>query len=57
MFGSVHMNKLHLVAVLLLALGLVSFIVPIPRHEKHSVQIGDAKIAVQTQESEKLPPG
>jgi hypothetical protein len=30
--------------------------VPIPHREQHGVQIGDAKIGVQTESSEKLPP-
>jgi hypothetical protein len=45
-----------LIGVLLLVLGLVVFVVPIPHREDHSVKIGDAKIGVQTQSSEKLPP-
>lgn len=50
------MKSLTLVGVLLLVLGLAAFIVPIPHREQHGVQIGDAKIAVQTESSEKLPP-
>jgi len=45
-----------LVGVVLLVLGLLAFIVPIPQREDHSVKIGDAKIGVQTQSSQKLPP-
>jgi hypothetical protein len=50
------MKPVTLVGVLLLALGLAAFIVPIPHREQHGVQIGDAKIGVQTESSEKLPP-
>ena len=50
------MKPITLVGVLLLVLGLASFIVPIPHREQHGVQIGDAKIGVQTESSEKLPP-
>lgn len=50
------MKALPLVGVLLLVLGVLSFIVPVPHSEDHSVKIGDAKIGVQTQSSEKLPP-
>jgi hypothetical protein len=50
------MKPVTLVGVLLLVLGLASFIVPIPHREQHGVQIGDAKIGVQTESSEKLPP-
>lgn len=45
-----------LIGAVLLLLGLLAFIVPIPQREDHSVKIGDAKIGVQTQSSEKLPP-
>lgn len=50
------MKPVTLVGVLLLVLGLAAFIVPIPHRERHGVQIGDAKIGVQTESSEKLPP-
>jgi hypothetical protein len=50
------MKNVAFVGVLLLVLGLLSFVVPIPHSENHGVKIGDAKIGVQTQTSEKLPP-
>jgi hypothetical protein len=50
------MKKIALVGVLLLVLGALCFIVPIPRRENHGVQIGDTKIGMQTESSEKLPP-
>ena len=50
------MKLITVVGVLLLVLGLLSFVVPIPQRENHSVKIGDAKIGVQTESSEKLPP-
>ena len=49
------MRNLALVGVLLLVLGLLSFVVPIPHRENHGVKIGDSKIGVQTEHSEKLP--
>jgi len=49
------MKSLLLVGVVLLLLGVLSFVVPIPNRENHSVRIGDAKIGVQTESSEKLP--
>ncbi len=49
------MKPLILVGVLLLVLGLLSFVVPIPHREDHGVKIGDTKIGVQTESSEKLP--
>jgi uncharacterized membrane protein len=50
------MKALSMLGILLLILGLLSFIVPVPHSENHGVKIGDAKIGVQTQSSEKLPP-
>ena len=50
------MKNLVIVGALLLVLGLVSFVVPIPHRENHDIKIGDAKIGVQTESSEKLPP-
>jgi hypothetical protein len=40
---------------LLLVLGMFSFVVRVPRKESHGVKIGDTKIRVQTENSEKLP--
>ncbi len=50
------MKALPLVGVLLLVLGVLSFVVPVPHSEQHGVKIGDAKISVETQSSDKLPP-
>jgi len=50
------MKALPIVGALLLILGIVSFVVPVPHQEKHGVKIGDAKFSVQTESSEKLPP-
>ena len=50
------MKALPLVGVLLLVLGVLSFVVPIPHSEQHGVKLGDAKISVETQSSDKLPP-
>ena len=52
---ALHMKSSTLVGVVLLVLGLLAFVVPIPQREDHSVKIGDAKIGVQTQSSQKLP--
>jgi len=51
------MNSVSFVGVLLLLLGLLALVVPVPHRDDHSVKIGDTKIGVQTQHSEKLPPG
>ena len=50
------MKGLTLVGALLLVLGLLSFVIPIPQREDHGLKIGDAKIGVQTEHSERLPP-
>lgn len=50
------MKSLALVGVLLLVLGVLSFFIPIPYRENHGLKIGDTKIGVQTESSEKLPP-
>jgi hypothetical protein len=50
------MNGVRVVAILLLVLGLLAFVVPMPHREDHSVNIAGAKIGVETQHSEKLPP-
>jgi uncharacterized membrane protein len=50
------MKSVGFIGVLLLVLGLLSFVVPIPQSENHGVKIGDTKIGVQTQTSQKLPP-
>jgi len=50
------MKVLPLVAILLLVLGVLSFVVPVPHREQHGVKFGDAKISVETENSEKLPP-
>jgi hypothetical protein len=50
------MKSVGIIGVLLLVLGVLSFVVPVPHSENHAVKIGDTKIGVQTQSSEKLPP-
>ncbi|PYX45726.1 MAG: hypothetical protein DMG79_18610 [Acidobacteria bacterium] len=50
------MKPLVLLGVLLLVLGVLSFVIPLPRREHHGVSIGDAKFSVETENSEKLPP-
>ena len=50
------MKNSMLIGAVLLVLGLLAFVVPIPQREDHSVKVGDAKIGIQTQSSQKLPP-
>ena len=51
------MKILTIIGVVLLLLGVLSFVVPVPQREEHSVKIGDAKLGVQTQTNQKLPVG
>lgn len=50
------MKALILVGVLLLVLGVLSLTVPVPQRNTHGVSLGDAKISIQTESTEKLPP-
>jgi len=50
------MKNLTLFGGLLLLLGLLAFVVPVPHREDHGLKIGDAKIGVQTESSQRLPP-
>ena len=50
------MKSTTLIGAVLLLLGLLAFVVPVPQREDHSVKIGETKIGVQTQDSRKLPP-
>ncbi len=50
------MKGISATGVLLLVLGLLAFVVPLPHRESHDLKIGDTKIGVQTESREKLPP-
>jgi hypothetical protein len=50
------MKALFGIGIVVLILGIASFFVPVPHHEDHSVKIGDAKLGVQTQHSERISP-
>jgi hypothetical protein len=49
------MKALAIVGVMLLLLGILSFVVPVPHQQDHSVKIGDSKVGIETQTSEKIP--
>jgi hypothetical protein len=51
------MKGLLVVGVVVLILGVISFIVPIPSYHHHDVSVGDAHIGVTTEHDEKLSPG
>lgn len=50
------MKGLPAIGVILLILGALSFVIPVPQRENHGVSIGGAKLSVQTEDSKKLPP-
>jgi uncharacterized membrane protein len=50
------MKILTMAGVVLVLLGVLSFVVPVPQRDTHAMKIGDAKISVETEHSEKLPP-
>ena len=50
------MKNTYVIGILLIALGILAFIVPIPRRETHGVTVGDAHLGVETKTNEKLPP-
>ena len=50
------MKPLFWVGLIVLVLGIASFVVPIPRSQTHGVKVGDASIGVTTKSSEKLSP-
>ena len=50
------MKILLYTGLLLVALGIISLIVPIPHTETEGIKIGDAKLGVQTSHSEKVSP-
>jgi hypothetical protein len=50
------MKILLFAGLLLVALGVASLIVPIPRTETQGIKIGDAKLGVETSHSEHVPP-
>jgi hypothetical protein len=49
------MKALFAIGVVLLILGIGSFIVPFPHRENHGVKVGDTSIGVTTQHNESVP--
>jgi len=50
------MKILLFAGLLVVALGIASLIVPIPRTETHGIKAGDMNIGVQTSHSERVSP-
>jgi hypothetical protein len=50
------MKALFGIGLALLVLGVVSLLVPIPRHEREGVSLGGVSIGVETRHNEKASP-
>ena len=50
------MKALLWIGLVLVVLGIVSLVVPLPHTEDHSMSAGDMKIGVQTHTEEKVSP-
>ena len=50
------MRPLFVIGLVVLVLGIMSFVVPIPTSQTHGAKIGDATIGITTHSSEKLSP-
>jgi hypothetical protein len=50
------MRILVVIGVILLVLGIVSLVVPIPHRERHGVQAGPISLGVETTERTKVSP-
>jgi hypothetical protein len=50
------MKALLAIGVVVLILGIISFVVPFPHMHHHGVSVGDAHIGVTTEHDEKIAP-
>lgn len=50
------MKPVSWIGLVLLILGILAFIVPVPQRETHGFKMGDASVGITTQRSQKLPP-
>jgi hypothetical protein len=50
------MKGLAIAGVVLLVLGILSFVVPFPHAEHHGISVGDAHVGVTTEHDQKIPP-
>ena len=50
------MKMIFVIGIVLLVLGIVSFIVPIPHTEREGISAGGMSIGIQTQHSERVSP-
>lgn len=50
------MKPLSWIGLILIVLGILAFVVPVPQSESHSVKMGDADVGITTKSNHKLPP-
>ncbi len=50
------MRALFWIGILLLILGIVSLVVPIPRHEREGFKAGGLSVGIETRHDEKVSP-
>ncbi len=50
------MRPLSVIGIVVLLLGILSFVVPVPTSKTHSIKAVDATLSVTTHHDEKLPP-
>jgi uncharacterized membrane protein len=50
------MKPVMLVGVILIVLGILSFVMPFPHYHHHGFSVGDSRVGVTTEHDEKLPP-
>ena len=50
------MKALFVVGLILVALGIASFFIPLPHTERHGIDAGDIHVGVNTHHDELLPP-
>lgn len=50
------MKTLAVIGVVVLIIGVLSFVIPFPSYHHHGVKVGDSSIGVTTEHDEKLPP-
>lgn len=50
------MRPLSILGLVVLVLGILSFVVPVPVNKTHEIKAGDASIGITTHHDEKLPP-
>jgi hypothetical protein len=49
------MKALFAVGLIVLLLGVLSFVVPVPHSEHHGISAGDLHVGVKTEDSERVP--